>query len=229
MWIQFLRYLCKWPKFRVEAMRAIARAEGGEVCSPTLRAMLAEHCGVQVGMYSYGLCLTPGGLPEGTRVGNYCSFADGLSILRRNHPFDRISQHPLFFNRECGLLPEDNVAGVSENPLNIGHDVWIGQNVIITPACKNIGDSSVIAAGAVVTSDVPAFAIVGGVPAKVIRYRLSADLQEIVRDTQWWMRSLAELREFLPYFTKTLTAEQARQFRETICSQSGAETMAPVS
>lgn len=214
LWISVLRLLCKSPRMRAFAMRSVARAEGGELLSPTLRELLKEHCGVHVGMYSYGLCLTPGGLPPGTWVGNYCSLADGIAILRRNHPIDRISQHPIFFNRECGLVSEDTLPPVSSNPLHIGHDVWIGQNAIITPGCKSIGDGAVIAAGAVVTADVSAFGIVGGVPAKLIRHRLSEELQRIVLETEWWLKSLPELKQFLPLFSKTLTIEQAKQFQD---------------
>ena len=213
-WIGILRVLCRWKKTRAFAMRSVARSEGGEVCSPTLRLLLEEHCGVHVGMYSYGQCLTPGGLPPGTRVGNYCSLAVGLSILRRNHPFDRISQHPFFFNRESGVVDHDNIEPTAANPLRIGHDVWIGQNAIITPSCKSIGDSSVIAAGAVITADVPPFGIVGGVPAKLIRYRLPEELQRILIETEWWLKSLPELEQFLPFFFKTLSVEQAKEFRE---------------
>ena len=202
-------------------MRAVARAEGGEVGSPTLRALLSEHSGVHVGMYSYGACMEPGTLPPGTWVGNYCSLATGLVILRRNHPFDRISQHPFFFNRTIGLVADDNIQAVTANPLRIGHDVWIGQNVIVTAGCKNIGDSSVIAAGAVVTSDVPAFGIVGGVPARLIRHRLPEELQRLIAETEWWLKPLPELEQFLPFFFKTLTAEQAKQFHEECFRNSG--------
>ena len=60
--------------------------------------------------------------------------------------------------------------GMRTDPVTIGNDVWIGMRSIIMPGV-NIGDGSVIGAGAVVTKDVPAYAIVGGVPAKVIKYR----------------------------------------------------------
>ena len=188
--------------------------------SPTLRALLEEYYGVSVGRYSYGICLNPGALPPGTRVGNYCSLAAGLQIFRRNHPFDRISQHPFFYNHECGLVADDNIPDVTANPLRIGHDVWIGQNAIITPSCKSIGDSAVIAAGAVVTADVPAFGIVGGVPAKLLRYRLPDELQRLISETEWWLKSLPELKEFLPLFFKTLSAEDAKQFH-TACFHEG--------
>jgi acetyltransferase-like isoleucine patch superfamily enzyme len=196
------------------AMRMVARLEGGELFSPTLRVLLREHCGVDVGMYSYGACLTPGALPPGTSVGNYCSLAVQVTVLRRNHPVDRISLHPFFFNRESGVIPHDTIAAGTSNPLRIGHDVWIGHDAIITPSCKSIGDSSVVAAGAVVTEDVPPFAIVGGVPARLIRARLPEEFQRIVAETQWWLKPLPELEKFVPHFCRTLSLEQARQFRE---------------
>ena len=71
-----------------------------------------------------------------------------------------------------------------------------------------------IAAGAVVTADVPAFGIVGGVPGKLIRYRLSEELQRIVMETEWWLKSLPELKQFLPFFFQTLSTEQAKQFHD---------------
>src|SRR5258708_39890935 len=107
-----------------------------------------------MGMHSAGPCRLRGRFPAGTRVGNYCSFAAGIQVLRRNHPVDRISQHPFFFNSSVGLLDRDTIPLVEENPLTIGHDVWTGQNVLIAPGCRSIGDSAVVASGAVVTADV---------------------------------------------------------------------------
>ena len=62
--------------------------------------------------------------------------------------------------------------GASEfSPLVIGNDVWICDNVIITPSCCNIGDGSILAAGAVITKDVDPYTVVGGNPARVIKHR----------------------------------------------------------
>ena len=99
-WAGLVRLLCRWPRLRPVAMRMAARLEGGEIFSPTLRAILQEHYGVHVGMHSYGACLDPGVMPPGTWVGNYCSLAVKMTVLRRNHPIDRISLHSFFFNRE---------------------------------------------------------------------------------------------------------------------------------
>lgn len=66
---------------------------------------------------------------------------------------------------------DDTVTPIGKTPLEIGDDVWIGSRVIIAPGCKRIGAHSIIGIGAVVTHDVPDYAIVGGNPAKVIRMR----------------------------------------------------------
>ena len=74
----------------------------------------------------------------------------------------------------------------------IGNDVWIGANVSILPGVY-IGDGAVIAAGAVVTKDVEPYAIVGGVPAKVIRYRFSPKEIYILLKIKWWDWSVEEV------------------------------------
>ena len=68
-------------------------------------------------------------------------------------------------------IPMIQQGGLPDTPLHIGSDVWIGSRAIILPGCKRIGAHSIIGAGAVVTKDVPNYAIVGGNPAKVIRMR----------------------------------------------------------
>jgi virginiamycin A acetyltransferase len=180
--------------------------------SVTLRQILRDDFQVEVGRYTYGRCLMPGHLPPRTRLGHFCSLADGLQVLRRNHPSDRITQHPLFYNSKLGLLQEDSIGAIADNPLTIGNDVWIGQNVLIAPGCRRVGDSAIIASGAVVTTDVPPFAIVAGVPARVIRSRVSDELQAILRGTAWWEKTLPELVEFLPFFLTTLSPELALEF-----------------
>ena len=170
--------------------------------SLTYRELMQTHYGVEIGMHSYGPCLVPGYLPPGTRVGNYCSLANGLYALRRNHPVDRLSQHPFFFNAAAGLLDCDTIPSVADNPLSIGHDVWIGHNVLIAPGCRSIGDSAIVAAGAIVTADVPSFAIVGGVPAKFLRWRISDESRKAWLLSQWWLKPVGELAGQLDSFTR---------------------------
>ena len=193
--------------------------EGGTMFSKTLRKILKQHYEVDVGIYSYGPCLQPGLLPPKTIIGNYCSIAEGLKIFRRNHPFERLSQHPLFFNHDVGLILKDTIESIESNPLTIGHDVWIGAEVIVTPGCKRIGNGAVVAAGTVVSENIPPFAIVGGVPAKIIRYRFSIEIQKCIEESKWWLRELSELVEKMPIFLHPIDSEIAHQLERVFVDE----------
>jgi acetyltransferase-like isoleucine patch superfamily enzyme len=133
-------------------------------------------------MYSYG-CFDRWRVPPRTRIGRYCSFAKSVRLLNANHPFDAMSTHPFLYEAKFGLVAEDRV-----NPpwLEIGDDVWIGHNAIITPGCKAIGRGAIIGAGAVVTRDVPAYAVMAGTPAKQVRMRFDADTIAALEASRWW-------------------------------------------
>jgi acetyltransferase-like isoleucine patch superfamily enzyme len=161
--------------------------------SRTRREILRRYHDVEIGKYSYGAILRPGALPGGTRVGAYCSVGRDLHVLRRNHPVDRPFLHPFFYNASQELVPQDMIATDRDNPLSIGNDVWIGDRVTILGGCRSIGNGAVIAAGAVVASDVAPYAIVGGVPAKLIRMRFSADRIAELERTAWWTRDISDV------------------------------------
>ncbi len=207
----FLRlYSLKW--FRGPIKRIVLRWEGGTMRSSTWRRILARYHDVIVGRFSYGPPIVDGSFPPGTRVGSFCSLAPGLQILRRNHPLSRPSQHPLFYNAGIGVLSRDSIPDVRSNPLVVGNDVWIGVNVIICPGCRAIGDGAIIAAGAVVTKDVPPCSIVGGNPARVIRKRFSDDLEGLVLASRWWEHPVPRILESLPLFLEDLTPERLPAF-----------------
>ncbi len=188
--------------FRPLVRWTLNRFERGTMFSKTWREILLKQYQVKVGMYTYGECLKPGLLPPGTEIGNYCSIANNFTVFRRNHPVDRISQHPFFYNVKCGLISYDTLEIDLCNPLIIEHDVWIGAGTIILPKCRRIGTGAVIGAGSVVTRDVEKFSIVAGNPAKHLRDRFPTEIQEDLLISQWWNFPVELLMENLPDMIK---------------------------
>lgn len=189
----WVKPLYKVRRLRGLVQRVCARLEGGLMWSDTWRDILSDDHGVDVGRYSYGSLLGAGVLPRGSIIGRYVSCGTGLIVRRRDHPTDRAVMHPFFYNAALGLVKTDTIAANQDNPLVIGHDVWIGDRVTILGGCTRIGNGAVLAAGAVVTRDVPAYAIVGGVPAKRLRMRFDADRIAALEHSRWWDRDIADL------------------------------------
>lgn len=113
------------------------------------------------------------------QIGRFCSIAANVTVGQYNHPIDQISTHPLFFDKNSELITKykwdqglniQQVSAPVAQGVIIGDDVWVGEGVMIHDGV-NIGTGAIIGMGAVISEDVPAYAIVGGVPAKIIRYR----------------------------------------------------------
>lgn len=179
------------------------------MASPMLRRHLLAAHGVMVGSYSYGAILQPGVLPRGTVVGRWCSVGAGLIVRRRDHPIERMTQHPYFYNAKLGLVAQDTIAIDEDNPLTIGSDVWIGDRVTILSGCRHIGDGAVLAAGAVVTRDVPSFAIMGGVPARMLRPRFPEAIGDLLAQSRWWEFDLATVSRWKTLLYEPLTVTGA--------------------
>jgi acetyltransferase-like isoleucine patch superfamily enzyme len=182
--------LYRVPYVRKLVLLVAKRLEGGLFYSSTLREILNKFHGVKVGSYSYGDCLIPGAFPAGVAVGRYVSIASGIRIFLRNHPIDRLSLHPFFYNSLLGLVQTDTI---TSSTLEIGDDAWIGDRAIITPGCSRIGIGAIVGAGAVVTKDVPDFAIVAGNPAKLLRYRFDDRTIAIILESRWWEKDVQDL------------------------------------
>jgi acetyltransferase-like isoleucine patch superfamily enzyme len=179
----------------------ILRLEGGPMRSRTARELMSRYHGVEVGAYSYGDCFDPKIIPYGVTIGRYVSIASGVRMFVRNHPIDRLSTHPFFYERCPGVSDETDF---TDDRLEIGHDVWIGCNVLITPGCRRVGHGAIIGAGAVVTRDVPDFAIVAGTPARHLRDRFPPEVAARLVDSQWWLLPAHEVQSRLSEFTSLL-------------------------
>lgn len=147
---------------------------GIKVGQKTLRAfcgkLMLKHCGKKVNiekgaMFSTKVSLGDySGIGINARINGTCTIGDyvmmgtDVVVITRNHSFDRTD------------IPMMHQGFEEERPVVIGNDVWIGDRVIIMPGVR-VGDGSILAAGAVVTHDVPSYAVVAGVPAKIIKMR----------------------------------------------------------
>lgn len=189
--ISVLFFLYRHGFLRKRALAKIVSLEGGQLYSSTLRDVYAKEYNILIGKYSYGGIFNHNRIASGTEVGRYCSFASTVYVFDKNHPIERISQHPFFYNPKLGFVDSLNI---NSSKIIIGHDVWIGENVIITPSVNKIGLGAVVAAGSIVTKDVPAFAIVAGNPAKILRYRFSDTKQKEIEDSRWWEMSIDQIK-----------------------------------
>ena len=157
---------------------------------------------VTMGDYSY---VVNDGQITYTTIGKFCSIAAMIRINPGNHPMHRATQAH-FTYRASSYFPgeaddADFFAWRREHHVTIGHDVWMGHGAVVLPG-RNIGTGAVIAAGAIVTKDVPPYTIVAGNPARAIRRRFSEQVETGLTDLAWWDWDHEMLRQALPDFRK---------------------------
>ena len=135
------------------------------------------------------------------QIGSFCSIGPNISVGLPMHPINYISTFPAFFSvrKQCQITFTEKNHFKERGSVKIGNDVWIGSNAIILDNIQ-IGDGAIIAAGAVVTKDVPPYAIVGGVPAKVIKYRFNNELIQALLELKWWTKETDWLKKNRHYF-----------------------------
>lgn len=138
-------------------------------------------------------------------IGKYCSIGPRVQIGLAPHPSRKfVSTYPAFYtntNTGCPVsFREDKIFDDSTPKTVLGNDIWIGADAII-PGGIHIGTGAIVAAGAVVVANVPSYAIVGGNPAKVIRYRFSEEQIKLLLDSEWWNWSIEKIRQHLEDFS----------------------------
>ena len=136
-------------------------------------------------------------------IGKFTSISSDVLVGLGSHTLSNISTSSIFTERinGTGQCWAKNIATFPYKKVIVGNDVWIGTRAIIMGGVK-VGDGAVIAAGAVVTKDVPDYSIVGGVPAKIIRYRFSPVIIEKLSEIKWWNFNETFLKNNLRYFQK---------------------------
>lgn len=140
---------------------------------------------VKIGKHTYGLRRNTvhwGTGREDISIGNYCSIAEDVRFVFGEHHLEYVSTYPL---RTKLADHSDNVDATCKGPIIVGSDVWIGLNALIMSGVT-IGHGAVVAANATVTRDVAPYAVVGGVPARVLKYRFRPDQIERLLQIAWW-------------------------------------------
>ena len=171
----------------------------------TAKTCFNAHC-VTVGNGTYGaLDIRHFGNPdERVQIGHYCSIGPECVFLTGGeHRYDGMSTYP--FRAKLGLAENESV---TRGPIVLEDDVWLGFGCTIMSGVT-IGRGAVVAAGAVVTKDVPPYAIVGGVPAKVIKYRFTDDVIRQASRVSFEALTAETIRENIMLFDQPLTQENA--------------------
>ncbi|MFD1328719.1 CatB-related O-acetyltransferase [Mycoplana ramosa] len=128
------------------------------------------------------------------RVGRYAAFGNGVTLISTNHATNMVNQQ-IWLQQRLGLRK----GSTSKGPVCIGHNVWIGDGATVLTGV-DVGHGAVIAAGAVVTKNVPPYSIVAGVPAKIIGYRFSPATIESMLRIRWWDWSFEKMQRNIAIF-----------------------------
>lgn len=178
-------------------------SHAGAYCEIGARTVLHE---VTMGDYSY--VVNDSQIAYAT-IGKFCSIAAMTRINPGNHPMQRAAQAHFTYRASAYFPGEaddaDFFAWRRRHHVTFGHDVWIGHGAIVLPG-RNVGTGAVVAAGTVVTKDVPPYTIVAGNPARPIRQRFSQPIAAQLIALAWWDWSHERLRTALPDF-RTLPVE----------------------
>lgn len=168
--------------------------------------MIAAHVELTNCEVGYATYINKNTILYCSKIGKYCSIGENVRGGFGQHPLNYISTHPSFFydtNSQLGWTFFDPSQRSPYNPYRyckgedkflskIGHDVWIGSHAMLMDGIT-IGTGAVIGAGSVVTKDVPPYAIVAGVPARIIKYRHSPETIKCLLESKWWEMTFEEI------------------------------------
>jgi len=177
-----------------------SRLKIGDLISFREDLAVEPYCGFYAGnnLFRLGyMSYSNSSLPLDIEIGRYCSLAKGISIISYNHPWRCLSTNIFTHDLKTDLvirtikdfLPKEGsypfVANPQKGKIVIENDVWIGQNSALMAGIK-VGNGSIVAANSVVVKDVEPYSIVGGNPAKLIKFRFDGELIDQLLESRWW-------------------------------------------
>ena len=186
--------------------------------SPFFTNQDEDYSGYKIGDFTYG---KPHILSWNTEtrltIGKFCSIADDVTILLGGeHRTDWITTYPFNVVFDNAKIYEGHPS--TKGDVVIGNDVWIGYGSTILSGVV-IGDGAVIAAKSVITKNVPPYSIVGGDPAKLIKYRFPETVIAKLLEISWWDWSIAQIMEALPFLLSNKAENFIYQFPSNLFSR----------
>jgi len=150
-------------------------------------------------------------------IGKFCAIARGVEFVMNgaNHMLDCLSTYPFEIIDEFKGLARPFANRGNRGDTVIGNDVWIGQNATILPGV-HIGDGAIVGANAVVSKDVPAYAVVVGNPAVVKKYRFDEETIKLLLELKWWDKPVEEIKRIIPIITSKDIKDYKQVLRELI-------------
>jgi acetyltransferase-like isoleucine patch superfamily enzyme len=198
MFKKFIRFL--WLRYKAESFFKENELKGSYIASLEISSNAALGANINVGKatkidadsiigsYSY---IGDNCVISRAKIGRYVSIANNVSIGPGEHILTHLSTSSLFYE-----LPYQEL---TQGECVIESDAWIGVDAVVLRGVR-VGVGAVVAANAVVTKDVPDYAVVAGVPAKFLRYRLDEKTRKQLLTSEWWLKDLSDAKTLLHQF-----------------------------
>lgn len=208
------RYICNIvSKFQNKKKCSFGKFSFVEKCEFNGKNLVSSKCNISNSKFGFGSYVGKSCELHNVQIGKYTCIGPFVKNIVGSHPTSRfVSIHPAFYtpNNEVNLsyvdvhkFKEFKYADDNESlSVIIGNDVWIGANVTILDGVT-IGDGAIVAAGALVHQNVPPYAIVGGIPSRLIRYRFDEADIDFLTKLQWWDKSQEWIQKYSEFFCNT--------------------------
>ena len=146
----------------------------------------------------------------GLSLGNYCAIGEQVRVITMNHALDHMNLHLALQAEITGQAPLDVRLGVT-----VGHNCWIGDRVLLLPGVE-IGNGCIVGGGAVVTKGFPAYSVIGGNPARLIRKRFDDDVAAALDALEWWTWDKHKMLQHRELFASPLGDDSAETIHSLI-------------